>query len=237
VVLREPPLRGFESLFDACREGVVKDSLRGSRPRLPLGDGRSNAVNVDVLGRHRIPASLRYERPVRPNGVGEIPVLSQASARFCGGRTNVPVDLLVLEGLMQPLQEPKLRRGAVLDANVVELPQGEALEVLGDEARAVIGDEGWHCAQGAVDSFRFLAGEIERCGDVRAAVAGGEVQGEEVAGVVVDDGDRVPPAVTGDVEEVLEFVDAVDLLVADLNASAVGEDGDALVPPDGVLLS
>lgn len=35
----------------------------------------------------------------------------------------------------------------------------------------------------------------------------------------------------------MEFVDAVDLLVADLNASAAREDGDALVPPDGVLLS
>ncbi len=46
----------------------------------------------------------------------------------------------------------------------------------------------------------FGAGAIEGGGDLRRAVAGREVTGKQVTRVVVDDGDRVPPPVSRDVQ-------------------------------------
>lgn len=63
-------------------------------------------------------AGHRLERPVRTELVVALTELFQRVPRFPGARVELPVDLLGLERLMESLQQPELRRGAILDAHV-----------------------------------------------------------------------------------------------------------------------
>ena len=74
------------------------------------------------------------------------------------------------------------------------MPSSPVGEVAGDVGRAVVAEQ-----PGPVDDLGGVAargrqGEIERVGDVAGAHAGAELPGDDVAGVVVEDGREIEPA-------------------------------------------
>ncbi len=127
--------------------------------------------------------------------------LGQAGAAVAGIVVHPPVDLFLLEHLVESLQQSELLRGPVADADMTVTSVGDVLaEAVGQEAGAVVGNQERRLGERPMHALRFCAGEIDAGGDIGSGVAGGEMAGQQVARVVVDDGDRVPPAVAGDVD-------------------------------------
>src|SRR5271166_383001 len=173
---------------------------RRLRPTLPPRELHGAPLNVDLLRGHHITAPRGFERPVRADLVVATTELLERFARLGGTAVELPVHLFGFERLVKSLQEPELRRRAVLDAHVRVLPGNVRLEVPRQKARAIVGHQKRHLRQWPVQPLGLGTGRIERDSDLARALARREVTGQKISGVVVNHRHRVPPAVTGNVQ-------------------------------------
>ena len=100
----------------------------------------------------------------------------------------------------KPLEQPELGRRAVGDAHMRIVAVDVAAKCSGEKARPVVGDQERGLGQRPVQAFGLGPRHIEGRVHIAGAGARREVAREQVARVVVDDRDRVPPPVSGDVQ-------------------------------------
>jgi len=83
------------------------------------------------------------------------PEFGQASSTMRGMIIHPPVDLLLLQRPVKPLQQSQLGRRPVLDPDVTIAAPGVLTEAAGDERGAVVRHHDGRLFQRPVDSFRL----------------------------------------------------------------------------------
>ena len=101
---------------------------------------------------------------------------------------------------MEALQETELAGRVVADADMAEVVFDMSSEALGKKRRAVVGDQEGRPFQLTMKRLGARAGLVDRLVDLAGRIAGGEMDGQQIAREVVDHRDRVPPAMAGDVD-------------------------------------
>ena len=87
--------------------------------------------------------------------------LLQTTARMTRVVVQAPVDLLGLQGLVEPLQKTELGGRSVLNPNVCEVISDRTDEATGGERRPVVGHEEGRSFQRAVNALALILDSID----------------------------------------------------------------------------
>ena len=119
----QPILRG--SRAGRFQQHFLQPLLGLSCPALPAGQLGPDLAGVDVGRGDYVAASLGNERPVRTDVIVSTVELGQAGAAVAGVVVHAPVDLFLLEHLVEALKQAELLRGAVAEADMAVAGVGE----------------------------------------------------------------------------------------------------------------